>query len=114
MAENSWTPHNQVHQKQNRNFIKQGTKRGDGLIQTAVRLLNFVAQTKKPAFRRRFRFRIDLVHNRLKPTEHVTNALTRLLCEVLVLTPVSLEQSGLHLRCTLMVVLKARPNFVAS
>jgi len=56
--------------------------------------------------------RIDLVHNRLKTTEHVANALTRLLCEVLVLTPVSLEQSGLHLRCTLMVVLNARPNFV--
>ena len=58
--------------------------------------------------------RIDFVHNRLKTTEHQVNALTRLLCEVLVLTPVSLEQSGLHLRCTctLVVVLKARPNFV--
>src|SRR6185436_17972751 len=56
--------------------------------------------------------RIDFVHNQLKTTEHQVNALTRLLCEVLVLTPVSLEQSGLHLRCTLVVVLKARQNFV--
>src|SRR6185312_445502 len=55
---------------------------------------------------------IDLVHNRLKTTEHQVNALTRLLCEVLVLMPVSLEQSGLHLRCTLIIVLKARPNLV--
>jgi hypothetical protein len=55
---------------------------------------------------------IDFVHNRLKPTEHVANALTRPLCEVLVFTPVSLKQSGLHLRCALVVVLKARPNFV--
>ena len=56
--------------------------------------------------------RIDLVHNRLKPTEHIANALTRSLCEVLVFTPVSLEQLGLHLRCTLVVVLKACPNLV--
>ena len=56
--------------------------------------------------------RTDFVHNRLKPIELVANALTRPLCEVLVLTPVSLEQSGLHLRCTLVVVLKARPNLV--
>ena len=34
---------------------------------------------------------IDFVHNRLKPTEHVANALTRPLCEVLIFTPVSLE-----------------------
>src|SRR6185312_15833900 len=56
--------------------------------------------------------RIDFVHNRLKPTEHIANALTRPLCEVLVFMPVSLEQSGLHLRCALVVVLEARPNFV--
>ena len=56
----------------------------------------------------------DFVHNRLKPTEYVANALNRPLCEVLVFTPVSLEQSGLHLRCALVVVLKARPNLVAS
>ena len=54
--------------------------------------------------------RIDFVHNQLKTTEHQVNALTRLLCEVLVLTPVSLEQSGLDLRCALVVVFKARPN----
>ena len=34
------------------------------------------------------------------------------LCEVLVFTPVSLEQFGLHLRCALVVVLKARPNLM--
>ena len=56
--------------------------------------------------------RINLVHNRLKPTEHVANALTRPLCEVLVFTPVSLEQSGLLLRCALVVVLKAHTNLV--
>ena len=56
--------------------------------------------------------RIDFVHNRLKPTEHVANAITRPLSEVLIFTPVSLEQSGLHLRCALVVVLKACPNLV--
>src|SRR6185437_12846224 len=57
--------------------------------------------------------RIYFVHNRLKPTEHVANALTRPLCEVLVFTPLSLEQSSLHLRCALVVVLRARPNFMS-
>ena len=55
---------------------------------------------------------IDFVHNRLKPTEHVANVLTRPLCEILVFTPVSLEQPSLNLRCALMVVLKTRPNLV--
>ena len=56
--------------------------------------------------------RIDFVHNRLKPIEHVANAPTRPLCEILIFTPVSLEQSGLDLRCALVLVLKTRPNFV--
>ena len=55
---------------------------------------------------------IDFVHNRLKPTEHVANALTRPLSKILIFTPVSLEQSGLDLRCALVVVLKTRPNLV--
>jgi len=56
--------------------------------------------------------RIDFVHNRLKPTEHIANALTRPLCEVLIFTPMSLEKFSLNLKCALVVVLKARPNLV--
>ena len=56
--------------------------------------------------------RTDFVHNRLKPTEHVANAITRPLCEILIFTSASLEQSSLNLRCALVVVLKARSNFV--
>src|SRR6185312_6911367 len=56
--------------------------------------------------------RIDFVHNRLKPTEYVANALTRPLCQIFIFMPVSLEQSGLDLRCALVVVLKTRPNLV--
>ena len=55
--------------------------------------------------------RTDFVHNRLKLTEHVTNALTQPLCEVLIFTPVSLERPSLNLRCALVVVLKARLDF---
>ena len=56
--------------------------------------------------------RTDFVHNRLKPTEHVANALTQPLCEVLIFMPVSLEKPSLNLRCALVVVLKSRPNLV--
>jgi hypothetical protein len=54
----------------------------------------------------------DFGNNRLKTTEHQVNALTRLLCEVLIFTPVSLVKPDLDLRCAIVVVLKARPNLV--
>ena len=48
----------------------------------------------------------NLVGNRLKPTEQVVNALTRLLGEILVLSLVRLVQPGLDLTCPLMEVCK--------
>ena len=54
----------------------------------------------------------NLVNNRLKTTEHRFNALSRLLCEYLVLTPEGLTQSSLDLASALMSGLKLFPNGV--
>ena len=45
----------------------------------------------------------ELVDDRLKTTKQVLNRLTRLLCEILIFTPVSLKQPGFDLGCPLMM-----------